>query len=77
MGTSTHRKLKSGEAGRGSKRFDPCPLNSFREVEEEVDKKVQMASRYRMAPCLHVSHILPGVPWARTTGTTQNACGGR
>jgi len=34
------------------------------EIEQEVDRKVKLARHHRVIPCLHVTHVLPEVPWA-------------
>lgn len=33
-------------------------------IEAEVDHKLALARQYRMIPCLHVTHLLPDVPYA-------------
>jgi len=38
-------------------------LKGSREIEQEVDRKVELAQRHRVIPCLHVTHVLPEVPW--------------
>jgi hypothetical protein len=36
---------------------------SAQAIEAEVDRKLDLAGTYRMIPCLHVTHILPEVPF--------------